>query len=378
MCVPCVLLSPKSAAGGRLAVSLGARFPDRADHKGLQAGGAGRRRAEAQPAAICPPHATMFIPRRRAAIIVVALGVPVLAAVFGSRLLTDVLWFREVVHADVYWRMLAFQVTLLLGVAGAVSICLLATLRTALRRALSEVMTRQAQLVTANLTGATRLLLTTAIAMPALGAVLLRSHGQAMPRLVLNPARRLDLAVLALAALSSLFVIARGRLTLIEGIILGALYVLYMLPGQDAEDEHPAAIGVAAEIASLDRASRRRLYGALLVFAAVAVFMTARAFPAELLRAGQAFGIDPYLLIQWVIPLFTEVPELVVAGALVLYRRPAEGVALLLAASVTQWTLALASISGAYLLGGGGPALPLSGRARRTAADGCDDAHGSR
>src|SRR6266498_1782560 len=268
MCVPCVLLSPKSAAGCRLAVSLGGRFPNRAHHKGLQAGGAGRRRAEAQPAAIN----------------VVALGVPVLAAVFGSRLLTDVLWFREVVHADVYWRMLAFQVTLLLGVAGAVSICLLATLRTALRRALSEVMTRQAQLVTANLTGATRLLLTTAIAMPALGAVLLRSHGQAMPRLVLNPARRLDLAVLALAALSSLFVIARGRLTLIEGIILGALYVLYMLPGQDAEDEHPAAIGVAAEIASLDRASRRRLYGALLVFAAVAVFMTARAFPAELLR----------------------------------------------------------------------------------------------
>jgi cation:H+ antiporter len=200
--------------------------------------------------------------------------------------------------------------------------------------------------------------------MPALGAVLLRSHGQAMPRLVLNPARRLDLAVLALAALSSLFVIARGRLTLIEGVILGALYVLYMLPGQGTEDEHPAAIGVAAEIASLDRAWRRRLYGALLAFAAVAVFMTARAFPAELLRAGQAFGIDPYLLIQWVIPLFTEVPELVVAGALVLYRRPAEGVALLLAASVTQWTLALASISGAYLLGGGGPALPLSGRER--------------
>jgi len=224
--------------------------------------------------------------------------------------------------------------------------------------------TRQAQLVTANLTGATRLDLTAAVVMPALGSVLLRSRGQTMPRLVLNPGRRLDLAVLALAALGSLFVVARGRLTLIAGAVFGALYVLYMVRGQGGDDEQPAAIGVAAQIASLDRASRRRLYRALLGFAAAAVFTTARAFPGELLRAGQAFGIDPYLLIQWVIPLFTEVPELVVAGALVLYRRPAQGVALLLAASVTQSTLAFASIPAAYLLGGGGTALPLAGRER--------------
>jgi len=224
--------------------------------------------------------------------------------------------------------------------------------------------TRQAQFVTANLTGATRLDLTAAIAMPALSAVLLRSRGHTMPRLVLNQRRRLDLAVLALAALCEFFVIARGRLTVIAGAVFAALYLLYMVRGQGGEDEQPAAIGVAAQIASLDRASRRRLYRALLGFAAVAVFFTARAFPGELLRAGRAFSIDPYLLIQWVIPLFTEAPELVVAAALVLYRRPAQGVALLLAASVTQSTLAFASIPAAYLLGGGGSALPLSGRER--------------
>ncbi len=224
--------------------------------------------------------------------------------------------------------------------------------------------TRQAEFVTANLTGATRLDLTAAIAMPALGAVLLRSRGQTMPPLAPNPARRLDLAVLALAALWALLVIARGRLTLIEGVIFGALYVVYVLRGQGAEDEHPAAIGVAAEIASLDPSSRRRLCGALLVTAAVAVFMIGRAFPGELLRAGQAIGVDPYLLIQSVIPLFTEAPELIVAGTLMLDRRPAQGVGLLLASSVIQSTLVLASVSAAYLLGGGGSALPLSGRAR--------------
>jgi len=69
--------------------------------------------------------------------------------------------------------------------------------------------------------------------------------------------------------------------------------------GQGGEDEQPAAVGLAAPIASLDRASRRRLYHALLGFAAVALVIIARAFPGELLRGGRAFSIAPYLLIQW-------------------------------------------------------------------------------
>jgi cation:H+ antiporter len=224
--------------------------------------------------------------------------------------------------------------------------------------------TRQAQLVTANLTGATRLLLTAAIAMPALGAALFRARGQPVPRFAPNPARRLDLAVLALAAIGVLTVVARGQLTLTAGIIFGALYLIYALRGRGAEDEPPATIGVATQIAALGPAARRRLCGALLAGAAVAALLTARAFPAELLRAGQSVGASPYLLIQSVIPLFTETPELVVAFTLTSHRRPAQGVGLLLASAVTQSTLVLASVSVAYLLGGGGAALALPGRGR--------------
>jgi hypothetical protein len=46
------------------------------------------------------------------------------------------------------------------------------------------------------------------------------------------------------------------------------------------------------------------------------------------------------------------------------HRRPAQGVGLLLASAVTQSTLVLASVSVAYLLGGGGVALALPGRER--------------
>jgi cation:H+ antiporter len=271
------------------------------------------------------------------------------AGILGASLLLA--WAADALEVDVSGRLVIMVVTLVAVLP-----------ETTVELQLAS--TRQAELVTANLTGATRLLLTAAIGMPALGAALFRSRGQPAPPFAPNPARRLDLAVLAVAGIWALTVVARGKLTLTAGIVFGALYAVYVLRGRGADDAPPATTGVAAQIAALDPAARRRLCGALLAGAAVAAFLTARAFPEELLRAGQAVGVSPYLLIQSVIPLFTETPELVVAITLTSHRRPAQGVGLLLAASVTQSTLVLASVSVAYLLGGGGAALALPGRAQ--------------
>jgi cation:H+ antiporter len=225
--------------------------------------------------------------------------------------------------------------------------------------------TRQAELVTANLTGATRLDVTAAVVIPAAGAMMLRSRGHTMPPPARHPARWQDLAMLATAALGALALAATGRLSLLAALIFGSVYVAYILRGQGADDEQPAALtGVAADIAVLPAGPRLKMSGALFAGGAVSVFMIATAFPDDLTRAGRGSGIAPYLLIQLIIPLFTEAPELVVAGTLMLHRRPAQSVGLLLAASLIQSTLALTSVSVAYLLGGGGLTLPLAGQAR--------------
>jgi cation:H+ antiporter len=171
--------------------------------------------------------------------------------------------------------------------------------------------------------------------------------------------------VLAIAALGALALAATGRLTLLEGALLGALYVAYVLGGQSADDEEPAVLaGVAAGIAALPHGSRRRLSGALFLAGAVSAFAIASAFPDDLTRAGLSAGIEPYLLIQTVVPLFTEAPELVVAGTLTLHGRAAQGIALLVASALIQSTVALAAISTAYLAGGGGAMLRLASPGR--------------
>jgi uncharacterized membrane protein (UPF0182 family) len=73
-------------------------------------------------------------PRRRAAVVVVALGAPSVAAVVGSRLLTDFWWFAQAGHPEVFWRILVLKTEILAVVGASAALWFVATLRTALRR----------------------------------------------------------------------------------------------------------------------------------------------------------------------------------------------------------------------------------------------------
>jgi cation:H+ antiporter len=55
----------------------------------------------------------------------------------------------------------------------------------------------------------------------------------------------------------------------------------------------------------------------------------------------------------------TEAPEFVIVAVLVANRRPAQGLALFLASSVSQWTLAMGALPIAFFAGGGGTSMPL-------------------
>jgi cation:H+ antiporter len=221
---------------------------------------------------------------------------------------------------------------------------------------------QQAELVTANLTGATRLLLTCAVALPLLVALLGRRTGRADDPIRLAAPRRLELGILLVTAIFAVQVVVRGSLTIVDAIALLALYVVYVRRVQGTPGEQPAVVGVAAGLLSLPARHRRRAVVGLILGAAAVVVAIANPFAHALLATGTSLGLDPYLLIQSVVPAATEAPELVVVGVLVANRRPAQGLALLLASSVSQWTLGLGSLPLAYLAGGGGASLPLAPR----------------
>ena len=221
---------------------------------------------------------------------------------------------------------------------------------------------QQAELVTANLTGATRLLLTCALALPLLVARHARRTGRAEEPIQLAAPRRLELGILLVSAVFAIQVVVRGSLTVLDAVVLLALYLLYARRVQGTPDEEPAVVGVAAGLMSLPPRWRRPAVAGLLLAAGAVVVVIANPFARALLDTGTSVGMDPYLLIQSVVPVATEAPELVVVAVLVASRRPAQGLALLLAASVSQWTLGMGALPIAYSAGGGGTSLPLAAR----------------
>jgi cation:H+ antiporter len=99
-----------------------------------------------------------------------------------------------------------------------------------------------------------------------------------------------------------------------------------------------------------------------MAFSAVAVLVNAEPFADSVLMSGTAAGVSPYLLVQWLVPLATEMPELVIAFVLITHERAGQAVAVLLSSAVSQWTFALGTLPLAYKAGVGQGPLPLLGR----------------
>ena len=220
-----------------------------------------------------------------------------------------------------------------------------------------------AEYVTANLTGASRLLLGFCVSMPALVALLPdRWRPARIGPLQLDGQHRIELAILAVAAIWSLRCVVVGHLTLLDSAVLISMYVLYLRLTMTAGGEAPPPMGVPAQLAALRRPQRKRLVRVMMGYAAFVILLTAVPFGCAVLGTGAMVGISPYLLLQWLVPVATEMPELIVAFVLLVHGRGGQSVAVLIAGAVSQYTLALGTLPLAYRAGAGVGALPLQSR----------------
>jgi cation:H+ antiporter len=221
----------------------------------------------------------------------------------------------------------------------------------------------QVEFVTASLTGSTRLLLGFAVGMPALASFVLTRRGRPpVTSVEIDKRKRLDLAVVAAASLYAPVIVLRGHLAWQDSLVLIGLYVAYMHRVSSGSPEPPHLVGIAAELGNLPKHERKRWVVGIMTFSAVAVLVTAEPFAHSVLLTGTTVGVSPYLLVQWIVPLATEMPELVIAFVLVTHQRAGQAVAVLLSSAVSQWTLALGTLPLAYKAGVGVGPLPLLGR----------------
>lgn len=205
----------------------------------------------------------------------------------------------------------------------------------------------------ANMTGANRLLV--GVGWPLIVALHWWRNG---PRVIdLHRDNSAEIAYMGLASLYAFVIVAKNRIDLFDGAVLVAIFGAYLwrlgkqpkAEEADAEDE----VGPAAALAALPKAQQWGVMGALTLLAVAVILAAAEPFAESLLATGRTWGVSQFMLVQWVAPLASETPGVVLVVLFVLNQRPRAALSTLVSDKINQWTLLVGMIPLAYALGAG-------------------------
>jgi cation:H+ antiporter len=201
----------------------------------------------------------------------------------------------------------------------------------------------------ANMTGANRLLV--GLGWSAIVLVAWWRHGAR--EVVLERSQALEMGVLLLATLYALAMPFKGELGLLDTLVLLGLFGAYTWATTRMPAEEPHLVGPAARLGRLARPGRLLATGVLFAYSACAIFVSAEPFADGLVETGREFGIDEFLLVQWLAPLASESPEFIVALLFVWRGQAGAGMRTLVSSKVNQWTLLIATLPLVFSVGAG-------------------------
>ena len=208
--------------------------------------------------------------------------------------------------------------------------------------------TDEMERVAANVTGANRLLI-------GLGwsAVILIFWIKRRMTLNLSGTMGLELIMLSLATTVTFLIFFMQQVHMIVGVALIAMYFVYLWISSTKEAEEPELMGPSLMIGEQSKILRRALVLGLFLYSAIVIIVAAEPFVHALVESGKGLGIDEFILIQWVAPLASESPEIIIAVLFSLRANPVAGITTLVSAEVNQLTLLVGSMVGIFSLSAG-------------------------
>lgn len=210
------------------------------------------------------------------------------------------------------------------------------------------VVTEEMERVAANVTGANRLLI-------GLGwsAVILIFWLKRRTSLNFQGIMGLEITMLLIATLVAFAIFFLQEVHVIVAGALVVLYLVYLWRSSTKEAEEPELMGPSLAIGEQSKIIRRILVLTLFAYSALVIIVAAEPFVHALIDTGSGLGIDDFILIQWIAPLASESPEIIIAVLFSLRSNPVAGLATLISAEVNQLTLLVGSMVGIYSLSAG-------------------------
>jgi cation:H+ antiporter len=215
-------------------------------------------------------------------------------------------------------------------------------------------------LALANMTGANRLLIGVGWTMVVFVTFYrlrktgrLRKGGPRWTGVVLDREHSIEIAYLAVATIYSLTLPLKHSITLLDAAVLVTIFVLYTLRVSRAPAEEPHLVGPALYLGTFADTKRRATIIAMFAMAAGVILLCAEPFAEALVATGESFGVSEFLLVQWVAPLASEAPELLVAGLYAWRLNSNAALGTLVSSKVNQWTLLVGTLPIVFAISSG-------------------------
>src|SRR5215510_13951334 len=114
---------------------------------------------------------------------------------------------------------------------------------------------------------------------------------------LLPPDQAVEVSYLAIATLYSFVIPVKGTLSLIDTVVLFAIFFAYVRSAGRTTHEEPELDGPAAAIASLGTGPRRVVTVLLGLVAGATILSAAKPFAEGLVATGRQFHVEEFLLV---------------------------------------------------------------------------------
>ncbi|WP_207587256.1 sodium:calcium antiporter [Halomontanus rarus] len=159
----------------------------------------------------------------------------------------------------------------------------------------------------------------------------------------------LDVVFLLAATCWAFLVPFSGGIDALDMLVLVGLYVAYLVIVLRGDvDPDVVHTGVPADLQTLTKPLRIATVIVLFAYSGLLIFTAVEPFAHGLEEIGVEAGIPAFFMIQWIAPLASESPELIVVAVLVSKTRSTAGFNALISSKLNQWTLLIGTLVVVY------------------------------
>ncbi len=159
-----------------------------------------------------------------------------------------------------------------------------------------------------------------------------------------------EILFLFCATVYAFFIPLGGGIDAVDTFVLVGLYVTYIaiiIRGEVSAEEQ---VGVPAYFQRHRRSIRISIVLSLFAYSGFLIFTAVEPFAHGLETLGVQVGIPPFFMLQWIAPLASESPELIVTAYLVNKARATAAFNALISSKLNQWTLLIGTLVVVYSL----------------------------